>query len=240
MIYHAAAHSPHIIDVTLFELGLHIEPAQLKDRLQAEIDACAGKGYDAIVMGYALCGKATYGLTARDTQVVLPKAHDCITLFLGSRAAYNRQQTECPGTYWYAKDYIERGDYSKVAITLGTPIGMGSEDDIQKVYEGYVEKYGKDNADYLMEVMGGWQGHYERAAFIDLGIGDGQAVETRAQETAQRRGWRYERVQGDIQLITGLLNGNWDSNYLILQPGQRLKMTYNDEVIGAEPAPDRK
>jgi hypothetical protein len=234
LIYHAAAHSPHIIDVSLFQLGLHIEPTNLQMRLQAEIDATIGQGYDAIVMGYALCGKATDGLIARDTPVVIPKAHDCITLFLGSRSKYNQQQNDCPGTYWYVQDYIERGDYSKVAITLGTPQGMGPEEDIQKVYESYVEKYGKDNADYLMEVMGAWQSHYERAAFINMNVGDGSGVEQRAREQAERRGWRFEKIEGDMNLILRLLNGDWDHDYLILQPGQKIKMTYDENVMGAE------
>jgi hypothetical protein len=110
---------------------------------------------------------------------------------------------------------------------------MGNEDDIQKVYESYVEKYGKDNADYLMEVMGAWQSHYQRAAFINLNVGDGSAVEQRAREQAERRSWKFERIEGDMNLVVRLLNGDWDNDFLILQPGQKIKMTYDENIISA-------
>jgi hypothetical protein len=96
-----------------------------------------------------------------------------------------------------------------------------------------VAKYGADNADYLMEVMGAWRSHYQRAAFIDLGIGSSQAVETQARDEAARRGWSFERVAGDLVLIRRLLSGEWDKDFLVLQPGQKLDMAYNDEIICA-------
>lgn len=232
MIYLSAAYSPHLVDVTMFRLGLHRKPADLQNRLQAEIDAVQGQGYDAVVMAYGLCGKATAGLTARDIPVVVPKAHDCITLFLGSRARYEDQHQNFPGTYWYAKDYIERGTQGNEKVVLGS--GMEDAGNIENVYDEYVEKYGKDNADYLMEVMGAWRSHYQRAAFIDMGVGDTTEVEKKAREEAERRGWIFERVEGDLVLIRRLLAGDWANDFLVLQPGQRLGMAYNSDIIKAE------
>lgn len=232
LIYQCAATSPHLVDVTLLKLGLHRKPADLQARLQREIDASAGQGYDAVVMAYGLCGRATAGITARDIPVVIPRAHDCITIFLGSRARYTEQHEGQPGTYWYTKDYIERGSLDGSLTALGAV----SEDgfDIEGEYDTYVAKYGKDNADYLMEIMGAWRSHYQRAAFIDLGIGDSQAVENQAREEAVRRGWAFERVAGDIILIRRLLFGDWNEDFLTLQPGQKLGMSYDADVIRAE------
>jgi hypothetical protein len=231
MIYLSAAHSPHIVDISIFRLGLHRKPVDLQARLQAEIDEAQGQGYDAITLAYGLCGKATYGLTARDVPVVIPKAHDCITLFLGSRERYRQQHENMPGTYWYALDYIERGALTKEKFSLGS--GMDDGRDIGDVYDEYVAKYGQDNADYLMEVMGAWRSHYERAAFIDLGIGHSQAVEAQAQEEAARRGWSFERITGDLVLINRLLSGAWEHDFVVLKPGQKLDMAYNDDIICA-------
>ena len=127
-------------------------------------------------MGYGLCGQATAGLIARSIPIVIPRAHDCITLFLGSRDSYQYQFVNYPGTYWYADDYIERSDGQGGALSLGS----GSVTGLDKTYEEYVAKYGVDNADYLMEVLGGWQKHYKRAAYIDLGVADGREVEDKA------------------------------------------------------------
>jgi hypothetical protein len=231
-VYLSAALSPHIVDVQLLRLGLHNEPGDLQKRLQAEIDAANGEGYDAIVLGYGLCGKATHGLVAGPVPVVIPKAHDCITLFLGSRERYTHQQAECSGTYWYEQDYIERGVFSGTTFALGSPVG--TENDIQLVYDEYVEKYGKDNADYLMEVMGAWQSHYSRAVFIDTGLGADHPVEEKAKEQAERRGWRFERMEGDLILIRRLLFGDWKDDFLVVEQGGKIGMTYDDDVVGVD------
>jgi hypothetical protein len=230
-IYLSAAHSPHTIDVEMFRYGLHQRPADLRDQLQAAIDASAKQNYDAIVLAYGLCGKSTAGLKTPDKpglKMVLPRAHDCITIFLGSRARYNQEFTQTPGTYWYVQDYIERDDGSGTSMSIGANTATGGED----THAEYVRKYGADNADYLMEIMGAWQAHYNRAAFIDLGVGDGSAVAARAQADAARRGWNFERLAGDMVLIRRLLNGDWNEDFLILEPGQSVAMTYDESILG--------
>lgn len=233
MVYYTAAQTPHVVDVEVFRLGLHNEPKTLRARLQEAIDANVGAGYEAVVMAYALCGQATAGLIARDVPLIIPRAHDCITLFLGSRARYQQEFVDHPGTYWYALDYIQRRDKSSTSLALGS--GMDSTN-IQEVYEEYVAKYGEDNADYLMEVMGAWQSHYQRAAFIDVGVGDGTPVEQYAQDEAARRGWSFDRVLGDLALVRNLLYGDWNEDYLVIPPGQRIAMAYDDQIMRSAPA----
>ena len=226
--YVCAAHSPHIVDVELFRIGLHREPGDLRATLQARVDAAQGQGYDAVVMVYGLCGQSTAGLEARDVPLVLPRAHDCITLFLGGRERYSTAFREHPGTYWYALDYAERSDGSMA-------LGAESDAQAQGVYDEYVRKYGKDNADYLMEVMGAWRAHYDRAVYIDMGVGDGRQVEAGAQRLAQERGWGFERSAGDLILIRRLLDGDWDADFAIVQPGHRVTMTYDVDVLDSAP-----
>ena len=236
VIYLCASQSPHLVDVTLLRLGLHRNPADLQARLQREIDNVtherleSGLKYDAIVMVYGLCGRATAGISAREIPVIIPRAHDCITLFLGSRARYEEQHEKQPGTYWYSPDYIERGSQDGTLTALGATDALNIEEE----YDKYVAKYGKDNADYLMEVMGAWRAHYQRAAFIDMGVGDSSQVEAKAKEEASRRSWSYERVAGDLVLVRRLLNGDWNDDFLTLQPGQKLAMAYDERIICAE------
>lgn len=244
VVYMCAAHSPHIVDVELFRIGLHREPADLRARLQARIDAAnqesvlpdgdstAGQAYDAVAMVYGLCGQSTAGLVARDVPLVIPRAHDCITLFLGDRERYGEAFREHPGTYWYALDYIERNEGSSTAL------GADADAQVQDVYRQYVAKYGKDNADYLMEVMGAWQQHYNRAAFIEMGVGDSARVEAHARALAERRAWSFERVEGNLVLIKRLLDGEWadgsdaGNDFLVVPPGHQVRMTYDVDVIG--------
>ncbi len=111
---------------------------------------------------------------------------------------------------------------ARTATGAALSMGVGSDTDLAAVYDEYVQKYGKDNADYLMEVMGAWQQHYRRAAFIDMGVADGAAVEARAQAEAARRGWTYDRLTGDLVLIRRLLQGDWEEDFLLVPPGQQV------------------
>jgi len=87
-----------------------------------------------------------------------------------------------------------------------------------------------------MEVMGAWQKHYKRAAYIAMGIGDGSEVEAKARAEAERRGWVFDRVAGDMVLIRRLVEGDWENDFLIVQPGEQVKMTYDEGVIGCAAA----
>jgi hypothetical protein len=229
-LYLAAASSPQIVDISLRHYGLHRTPAKLRQSLQQEIDETrASDGYDAIVLAYGLCGKATDGLRASELPLVLPRAHDCITLFLGSRERYQAQFQSCPGTYWYVQDFVERADSETGALSIGAI----SSADTDAVYAEYVEKYGADNADYLMETMSAWQSHYERAGYIEMdGAGEGMAF-VKAQQDAAENGWRFERLAGDLVLIKKLLDGDWDEDFLTLAPGQQIQMVGGEEIIKA-------
>lgn len=230
-IYTCAAKSGHVVDVTLEDFGQHIDPHKLRKKIQEHVDSNdQADPYDAIVLAYGLCGKATEGILARHIPVVIPRAHDCITLFLGSRERYQQSFAACPGTYWYTRDYLERQN----SIDVPLAIGAFTAGDEAVVYAEFVQKFGVDNADYLMEIMGGWQDHYQRAVYIDLKMGDGSSAKLKAQAEAQKHGWRFEQLAGDIGLLERLLNGDWDTDdFLVLQPGQRVEMAGDEGIIHA-------
>lgn len=234
-VEHLAARSPHEIVITDLSASLHVEPVPLRDRLQQEIDRIEAEDpdADAILLGYGLCGGATAGLVARGRPLVLFKAHDCATIFLGSRERYEQEHAATPGTYWFTEDNVKRGDALK-----GWMLGDSSRSDsVEATYREYVEKYGQENADYLMEALGEWQSHYERGAFLETGLAEDEEALTEARKESELRGWRFERVLSDLSLMQRLLNGDWDDDFLVLQPGQTLAMSYDKDVIKAVPAP---
>jgi hypothetical protein len=174
-IYLCAANSPHIVDVALLERGLHDTPAALRQQLQAQIDAASGQGYQAVTLAYGLCGNATAGLVAREVPLVIPRAHDCITLFLGSRQRYNEEFQRIPGTYWYTQDYIERRSDPNSTLALGSGQRGGLAGGLRGV-RGQVREGQRrlpDGGD------GRLAQHYQRAAYIDLGVGDGKRSQRR-------------------------------------------------------------
>lgn len=228
-VYAAAAGAGPTVSVRLYGQGLHKTPKRLHSTLQDEIDAIQPGECDAILLVYGMCGTSTVGLIARHTPLVIPRAHDCITLYLGSRERYQQEFEAHPGTYWYSLDYMERNDPGDNAGLGAMNIGLMDE-----VYEQYVEKYGQDNADYLMEVMGAWGEHYDRAVYIDMGSGDGSAYEQMAQEQAARRNWIFERKEGNRRLLDMLIEGNWpDDEFLIVPPGHTITLAAEDQLIRA-------
>jgi hypothetical protein len=142
---------------------------------------------------------------------------------------------EKPATYWYVADQLERNDGDHAGVG-GLAIGSDTDEQIEAVRAEYVAKYGEDNADYLMEVLGGWRTHYGRAAFVSMGIADESVAEAEARDEAIRRGWAFERVEGSLVLLRRLIEGDWDDDMLVLQPGERLAMSYDDGVVKAVPA----
>jgi len=231
-VYLCAARSPHVVDIRMFERGLHNDPSDLRTRLQGAIDG-APAAAEAIVLAYGLCGGATAGIEARDKPVILPRAHDCITLFLGARERYQEEMRK-PATYWYVADQLERNDGYRAGIG-GLAIGSDTDAQVEEIRAEYVAKYGEDNADYLMEVLGGWREHYGRAAFVSMGVGDEEASIAAARAEADRRGWAFEQIEGSMVLLRRLLRGDWNEDMLILQPGERLAMSYDDGIVKAVP-----
>ncbi|MFN8465380.1 MAG: DUF1638 domain-containing protein, partial [Caldilineaceae bacterium] len=228
-VYAAAAVSPHTVNVRLFKQGLHNRPKGLRVTLQDEIDAVPEGEWDAILLAYGMCGTATVGLASRHTPLVLPRAHDCITLYLGSRQRYNDEFMRHPGTYWYSVDYMERQEKG-AAVALGA---AGLADD-EEQYEQYVQKYGQETADMLMEEIRSWSRHYTRATFIDLELNDGGIYAERAQEKAAKEGWVFERMQGDTRLMRMLMHGEWDpEEFLVVPPGKAIGQSYKDDIVKA-------
>ena len=209
---HLVAASPHEIVLRDLSASLHAEPRSLGERIQGAVDMVETDDptADAVLLGYGLCGGATAGIVARGRPVVLPRAHDCATILLGSRGRYEREHETTPGTYWFTEDNVRRGDALKGWL-LGD---AGRSDAVEATRRDWTERFGEDNAEYLMTTLGEWQRHYERGAFLDTGLGtadeagpvDGAdltagAAAAEALAESERRGWRFERVAADLGLL---------------------------------------
>lgn len=226
-LYAAAAQSPHAVSIRLFRQGLHNSPKNLRQILQEEIARIQPDEYSAILLAYGLCGAATAGLASTHTPLVMARAHDCITLYLGSHSRYQAEFDRHPGTYWYSVDYMERQERG-ASVALGAA-GLA---DTEVQYEEWVRKFGQNTADLLREEFERWTKHYTRAAFIDMGLGDTGPYEAMARAKAEKEGWVFERMQGDPRLLRMLVNGEWPADeFLVVPPGATLRQSYNPEQI---------
>ena len=106
----AIVHGPHLVDVALLPAGLHSGGAVMMRRsVQSAIDAVT-TSYDAILLGYGLCGCGLNGIHSGQVRLVMPRAHDCITLLMGSRERYRAFFQANSGTYYRSVGWAERAE----------------------------------------------------------------------------------------------------------------------------------
>jgi len=210
--FFCAARCGNIIDVVFMPQGLHQTPDRLRGEIQKALDCTKdrqGVPYDASVLGYGLCSNGILGVSA-SIPIVVPRGHDCVTLLLGSRERYRQYFDSHRGVYWYSPGWIEYGD----------PPGR---ERCERLLKEYRQKYGEDNAAYLMETEQGWMKEYSRAVYIDWGFSGCEHYRTYAKDCAAFLGWKYDELKGDSSLMQRLLDGKWDeSDFLIVRPGQSI------------------
>lgn len=209
----------HIVHVEILKQGLHNDPPRLKIELQAAIDKVESTtNAQAIVLGYGLCSRGSEGVFARRAKLVMARAHDCITLLLGSKERYAEYVAKNPGTYWYSPGWNRHH----------TPPG---KERYEKLYKQYVEQYGQDNAEFLMESEQHWFKTYDRATYVDLGVGATSEDVAYTQGCADWLKWQFDHQHGDPSLLRDLLAGNWDAQrFVVLEPGQVFQMTADERV----------
>ena len=228
----AILRSPHRVDVQFMPKGLHdLGGPELQRRLQVAIDAADPTEYDAIALGYGLCGNGLAGLQARQLPVVVPRAHDCITLLLGNRATYRQYFTANAGTYYRSVGWVERGEAIQQQL-----FGMSFH---RASLESLIERYGESNGRYLYEEYRRYEQNYSRLAYIDNGLApDASSLESARAEAAEKH-WTFEIVPGELTLFRRLLTGDWNEDFLVVPPGQRIEVSYEgDEVVKAVPGDD--
>ena len=226
-----AAQSPHFLDVRYLPQGLHNTPDKLREEVMAAIreteeagfpydHTAEGRGFDAILLLYGLCSNGLAGVYSVGTPLVMPRAHDCITLLLGSKETYRTLFDENPGTYWYSPGWIERG-------------WQPSEEKHRFMLQSYTEHYGEENAEYLMDMEQNWVKEYKQALYIAWpeldGLGWGRE-ETR--QAAEFLHWAYREVPGDKGLLSRILGGVFrDDEVLVVQKGERILPSYGADVV---------
>lgn len=219
-IEHLARDAPQVVHLEHLPQGLHDDPARLRVEVQAAIDRVeATTSADVIVLGYGLCSRGTEGLRTTRCRLVMPRAHDCITLLLGSKERYAQYVSEHPGTYWYSPGWNRHH----------LPPGPERH---ARLLADYRARFGEDNAQYLMDTEQHWFHTYDRATWVDLGMAATQADVEYTCRCAGWLGWDFDRQAGNPDLLRTLVTGPWDDErFLVLEPGEAARMTGDTRVV---------
>jgi hypothetical protein len=237
-ICHVMARTPSVVDVEFLTQGHHDQPASGRDEVQRRIDAIPAGKYDALLIGYGLCSSILSGLRAVAVPLVIPRAHDCITFFLGSKERYQEYFTARPGTYYYTAGWLEcrqrRG--GEVPAGFGGFMPAGSAAARERDYQVWVEKYGEEQAKYLMEVMAGWASQYTHGVLIDFDFTQPLRLDDKVRAVCAERGWQFESLEGDLGLLQRWVDGVWDDReFLVVPPGRTVQPSVDAGVIGLAP-----
>ncbi len=224
-VYKAAAASGNTVDMIFTKMRSHTKPEQLKSEIQSIIDSTP-EGYDAILLGYGLCGNGTAGLKARSLPLVIPRAHDCCTIFLGSREAFREHFGQTPSAQWYTVcNYERQGNrYTDNPLDMLMP-------DLGMSYRELVDKYGEENAQYVLESLKS-ENSVDFLTYIELPGFDNRSAREAFKKYAAREGKKTRFVKGSTRIIDDLVDGKWNvDEFLTVPPGMEIKPVYDQEHI---------
>ena len=190
----------------------------------------SGRAYDAVILGFGLCGNSVTGLSC-PIPLVIPRAHDCCTIHMGGKERFAEAFSGLLSARWSSTGYFERchffsGNY------LGADQLAAYRTSTE--YMEYVEKYGEDNAEYIWETM-----HpaieTDEAVYIKIdGFEHSNAYEIFKSEI-DKAGKKLKTINGDVSMLTSLVNGEWDNErFLVVPPGKTIVGVYDmDHVMDA-------
>ncbi|MDO4542489.1 MAG: DUF1638 domain-containing protein, partial [Bacillota bacterium] len=144
------AEHPVAYPIVYLPPDLHLFPDKLREYLQEFIDRI--DNVDHIVLPMGRCGNGTLGLKSKNASLILPKCEDCVNLILSEDSL----KVERPKYSMFFTEGWLRHDTS--------PIGE---------YRRTVEKYGKEKADMVMNIM--YDG-YKYFTLMDTGAYDKSAA----------------------------------------------------------------
>jgi hypothetical protein len=203
-------------EAVFLDYGWHRVPAKMTQELQQVIDSIEEPSL--VVLGYGLCGNGLDGIRAGKHTLLVPRVDDCIALLLGSRQAYLRQFSAVPGTYYLSEGWLESGSH---------PLSE---------YEEYAEKYGPEDAMWILDQQ--YQ-QYERLALVAPSRAGLEKHRPAAQEVGcfcERWDMVYEEILGSDDYVQRLVevagevreNGaeaaiGMGNDFLLIPPGGEIR-----------------
>ncbi len=167
------------------ESGLHNRPKKLHERLQEELDQM--KDCDRLLLAFGNCGNAVENLKKGSYELIYPRVDDCISLFFGSDEA--------------------RNDYARVHKAIYMTQGwLDGESNIISEYQHMLEKYDKETADGVLEMM---YGHYEELALLDTKVTDIDELWEETKSVEEFTKLQRRVVPATLSYLEQLLVGPW-------------------------------
>jgi hypothetical protein len=115
----------------------------------------------------------------------------------------------------------------------GASLPAHSNESFKATYQEWVERFGEEQAKYLLQEMGRWADHYSCGCHIHFDFLRQLELGSQVKRICSDRGWEYQEIPGDLSLFEKMVDGPWnDSEFLSVQPGQKVVATYDSNIIG--------
>ena len=223
--------SPHIIDIEFLPMLAHNEPKKLNAMIRESICKSmesTDRKYDAIILGYGLCGNSVIGLSC-PVPMIIPRAHDCCAIQLGGKEKFIAAFGDILSARWSSTGYFERchglnnGSLNKDQQSVSYKTSAE--------YMNYVEQYGEENADYIWETM---HPAIETDEVVYIRIDGFEYSNSYEKYTSgiEHSEKELKIVDGDISMLKALIDGVWDDGrFLVIPPGKKIVGVYDMEQV---------
>ncbi len=196
----------------LLEMGLHDQPDRLRRDIEKRIGEMeADAEIRAIALAYGRCGNGLVGVSAGKVPLVLPQAHDCISILLGGKERHDALLRENPGTYFYSPGWVREKR-------------VPGPDREAWLRELYGERFDDDEEmiEDLVEADREMFSHHNCAAYVS--ITDSPRAREYCHDCANFLGWRHHQPPCEEEFLHNLLSGNWqdDRRFVIVRPGEKI------------------
>lgn len=185
------------IPVIELDTSLHKEPEKMREKILAEIEQIPPE-YDTVLAAMGFCGGSWRDVSV-SRRIIIPRMDDCITMLLttDNEPVPNRK---VPGCMYLTDNRDEQMTVPGIRRSL---IAQCGEKKGEKVFRLYFK-------------------HYTHIGIVDTGLYDSSGVDYQelAKESAELIGGTIIHVPGSNRVLEKLVSGKWDSQFLILEPGQ--------------------
>ena len=187
------------VQVHFLDQGLHETPKRMSSLIQEKL-GLIGDSAERVVLAYGLCSGGIKGVRADRHELVVPRCHDCIALFLGSPEAYHEAFRLRPGTYYLTPGWVA----AKV-----DPLGI--------INDHYAPKQGIETA---IKTMKEQLKHYTHIALINTGVGNLDYLRARTRENCAILKKEYCEIIGSPNYFKMLVYGPYgEEDFIIISPG---------------------
>lgn len=218
-------------DSMLWELPaqLHDQPVMLCEELRKQLEKADAlptsqedpkQGIDGIVLAMGLCGGALDGIRTGRHPVFIPRAHDCVTLYLGSKERYDKLFDQYNGrAYWFTLAFMKQGC-------------LPTKERFEEMHKIYAEHYDEENAEYLVDLEKAALREYRVLSRVDSLASPNIELVRVCAECSRDNGWSIESHDIDLRLFKSMAEGRFpQEEFLRVPPRCTVSQTNDSRVI---------